>query len=269
MKKITFFYALLFLFLSHNVWAQTIVHSYAHSHNDYKQNKPLFLALENGFTSIEADVFVIHNKIVVSHIYPLFKKKKALEELYLKPLEQIVLSNQGRVYANDTHSVILLIDIKQNAVETYTQLKPLLEKYKAILTSVENGIVVKRAITVVLSGNKPIEILKRDSVRFCFIDQAFMSIKKDEKNEDVFPLASCKYNTILSWKGVGDVSFLEKEQLKQQVKLAHEQGKKVRLWASPENENVWKLLIECGVDLINTNKLNELNLFLTKIKSLQ
>ncbi|WP_317193247.1 hypothetical protein [Mucilaginibacter segetis] len=44
--------------------------------------------------------------------------------------------------------------------------------------------------------------------------------------------------------------------------LAHKFGKRVRLWASPENTAVWKELLSCGVDLINTDKLAELKKFL-------
>lgn len=262
MKCFAVVYCFLFSFFVHQSFSQVMVHPNAHSHNDYKQKKPLYLALENGFTSIEADVFIIHDKIVVSHTYPIFKKKKTLEELYLKPLEQIVLNNNGKVYANDTQSLILLIDIKQNAAKTYLYLQAVLEKYNNILTSLENGIVVKRAITIVLSGNKPTEIVQNQNSRFCFIDQALLSIQTDEKNTNLFPMASSKYNSLISWKGKGDIPLSEKEKLKKYVSRAHEQGKKVRLWASPENENVWRLLIDCEVDLINTNKLNELNSFL-------
>ncbi len=46
------------------------------------------------------------------------------------------------------------------------------------------------------------------------------------------------------------------------VLMAHKYGKKVRLWASPENDRVWAELLKCGVDLINTDKLSQLKTFL-------
>jgi len=257
------FYFISFVFCSCFLsQAQVFVHSNAHSHNDYKQAKPLLTALENGFNSVEADIFLINKKLIVSHTYPLFGRKNTLEELYLKPLQQIILRNNGKVYENSTQPLILLIDIKQNASKTYFQLQLLLEKYKQILTSYENGVIVKRAVTVVLSGNKPIGVLMNEKIRYCFIDQTIFTLKEEDDNAMLYPLASCKYNKIISWKGKRELNDSEKAKLKNYVSLAHRQGKMVRLWASPENEKVWNALIECEVDLINTNELEKLNKFL-------
>jgi alkaline phosphatase len=44
----------------------------------------------------------------------------------------------------------------------------------------------------------------------------------------------------------------------------HTEGKKLRLWAIPDNEVVWEALLNAGVDLINTDHLRELNSFLKK-----
>ncbi|NVJ48512.1 MAG: hypothetical protein HWE07_15355, partial [Cytophagia bacterium] len=39
----------------------------AHAHNDYEHERPLFDALENGFTSVEADVYLIDGELYVYH----------------------------------------------------------------------------------------------------------------------------------------------------------------------------------------------------------
>ncbi|MCK5137459.1 MAG: hypothetical protein KAR19_16865 [Bacteroidales bacterium] len=39
----------------------------AHAHNDYNHEHPLFDALENGFRSIEADVFSMGDSLYVAH----------------------------------------------------------------------------------------------------------------------------------------------------------------------------------------------------------
>ena len=39
----------------------------AHAHNDYMHERPLFDALENGFRSIEADVFAQGDSLYVAH----------------------------------------------------------------------------------------------------------------------------------------------------------------------------------------------------------
>ena len=39
----------------------------AHAHNDYMHERPLFDALENGFRSVEADVFSKGDSLYVAH----------------------------------------------------------------------------------------------------------------------------------------------------------------------------------------------------------
>src|ERR1700712_3392088 len=89
------------------------------AHNDYCHKRPLYDALDNGFTNIEADIFLKNNKLVVAHVFPYFKGKRTLETLYFKPLADRIAQNNGRVYANYDKPVTLMIDIKTNADETY------------------------------------------------------------------------------------------------------------------------------------------------------
>ncbi|MCF2489046.1 hypothetical protein [Dyadobacter sp. CY347] len=46
------------------------------------------------------------------------------------------------------------------------------------------------------------------------------------------------------------------------VKGAHDQQKPFRFWASPDNINAWKQLINLGADYINTDKVAALGNFL-------
>jgi hypothetical protein len=252
-----------FLFFIFSVFAiaqvQPLIN--AHSHNDYKQKHPLTDALNNGFTSIEADIFLIKDELIVSHTFPIFKKRKNLESLYLKPLNDSIIKHHGYVYENDTNAVILLIELKSDATSSYKVLEDLLFKYKNILTRYENGEITKRAITVIITGNKPYKEVQNQSTRYAFIDQNLLSLNDSIPNS-LCPLASTKYSNVLSWKGKGSIPANEKQKLIALVNLAHSQNKKVRLWASPENKKVWKELLTSGVDLINTNELKMLKTFL-------
>jgi hypothetical protein len=221
-------------------------------------------AVKNGYTNIEADVFLHDNKLIVAHVNPYFKGNRTLENLYLKPLAEQVSKNNGRLYNDYDHPVTLMIDIKSDAKKTYTQLKPLLEKYRSILSSYNNGLVTLKAVTIVLSGHKPYEIIKNEPGRLAFIDEDLRKTIKDTvgSNNSVFTMASCKYSKLLKWKGSGNISYTEKQRLCEYVSMAHKNGEKVRLWASPENKKVWEEMLSCGVDLINTNKLVALKNFL-------
>jgi hypothetical protein len=231
----------------------------AHSHNDYKQHHPLSNALSYRFASIEADVFLIRGELYVSHTYP-FLHRQRLDSLYLEPLLKICNERNGKIY--DNAPLILLIDVKSDAGETYQAIETLLEHYKKMLSSYNDGKVTLSAITVILTGNKPHTRLKEAKLRYFFIDQGLLSLG-DLYPDGMFLMASTKYSSALSWKGKGTIPEDQRKRLELLTAEAHKQGKKVRLWASPENEAVWKTLLECGVDLINTDQLERLSKFLT------
>jgi alkaline phosphatase len=44
----------------------------------------------------------------------------------------------------------------------------------------------------------------------------------------------------------------------------HRTGKTIRFWAAPDNEASWKMQMKLGVDLIGTDKIDELAYILKK-----
>ncbi|MGZ6311516.1 MAG: hypothetical protein ACXWOH_12850, partial [Bdellovibrionota bacterium] len=58
----------------------------AHSHNDYEQAHPLADALANRFDSVEADIWISKNDLLISHLGVSYKG--SLRELYLEPLRR-------------------------------------------------------------------------------------------------------------------------------------------------------------------------------------
>lgn len=253
----------LFLLLPLITNAQSIMLANGFAHNDYRHKRPLFDAENNGYTHIEADVFLHDNKLIVAHINPYFKSKRTLENLYLLPLFEQVQANNGNVYEGHTEPVTLMIDIKTNAKKTYEALQNVLEKYRPMLSSYDGGVVTTRAVTIVLSGNKPYDDVKAATHRLVFIDEDLRKVARDTI-ANVARMASCKYSKLLKWRGTGAISFRERQRLLNYVHIAHKNGDMVRLWASPENKIVWKEILSCGVDLINTDKLATLKDFLVE-----
>lgn len=76
------------------------------------------------------------------------------------------------------------------------------------------------------------------------------------------PWVSENWNNHFSWKGDGAMPPDQKEKLQGYVKRAHEHGRLVRFWATPENEEVWKELLAAKVDLIGSDDLGRLQRFL-------
>ncbi len=243
--------------------AQSVKLPNAFAHNDYRHKRPLLDALENGFTYVEADIYLRGNKLIVSHILPILKKNRTLEELYFKPLLDYIKDKNSEQHIR-TH-ITLMIDIKSNAHKTFAALAVLLEKYKAIISTYEDGKVYLRDVTIVITGHKPLFLFQNNLCRNVFLDEDLQMVGQQMEMSNN-PIASCKYSRILKWKGRGAISVAEREILKAYVDKAHKNGFKVRLWASPERKTVWDELLKCNVDLINTNKLEKLRDFLVSEK---
>ncbi len=245
-----------------SVHAQSVPLPNAFAHNDYFHKRPLFDALENGYTNIEADIFLVDSNLIVAHINPFFRTDKTLEALYFKPLHDMIIKNNGQVYKGCDTPVILMIDIKTDADNTYNALKLLLEKYRSMLSRYDHGKVISGAVTVVLSGHKPYAMIRGEKNRLAFIDEDLRQTGRDSTAVNVYTMSSCKYSKLLTWTGRGNIPGDEQKRLCAYVTIAHKHGAKVRLWASPENSVVWEELLKCGVDLINTDKLVMLKNFL-------
>lgn len=234
----------------------------AYAHNDYWHRRPLFDALDNGYTHIEVDIFKVGDEFVVAHLFPFFRQGKTLESLYLRPIYEHIIKNKGYIYPGYEEPITLMIDIKLSGESTYRALKRLLKKYESILTSYENGQLIKKQVTIVLSGSKPFSGIRGEQKRLAFIDEDLKKIETSKFTINTCPIASSNYRSLFNWNGDGEMPTEEKKKLLDYVNKAHEQGKKVRLWASPEKEKVWAALLECGVDLINTDELVSLKTFL-------
>ena len=89
--------------------AQELMFRGGHSHNDYHQQHPLTDALKNGMVSVEADVFLVGNNILVGHSESELTDDRTLENLYLQPLWK-KLKKERRKFS----PIILLVDIKTN-----------------------------------------------------------------------------------------------------------------------------------------------------------
>jgi glycerophosphoryl diester phosphodiesterase len=233
----------------------------AHSHNDYWRQRPLFDALDRGFTSVEADVFLVDGHLLVGHDREGLQAGKSLESLYLDALLRRARENGGRIYQSSPR-FFLLIDIKSDARVTYRRLNEALSTYVAMLTSVERGKIHERAVTVVVSGNRlPFEEAAAADPRYAGLDGRISDLDSDHPAH-VMPMISDNWTNQFSWRGAGPMPVAEKAKLQAIVQRAHGAGRVVRFWATPESEDAWRELRSAGVDLINTDELDRLAAFL-------
>jgi hypothetical protein len=232
----------------------------AHSHNDYEQARPLVEAINLGFCSIEADIHLANGKLLVAHAAKDVNENRTLEKLYLDPLRDRAERHGGRVHKNGP-AVILLIDIKTDAVSTYQKLRGVLQKYADVLTRFENGKTYTNAITIIVSGNRPRELMLDEPVRLAAYDGRLSDLSANLP-PSFAPLISHSWREIFQWQGQGEFPEQERSKLNDLVAKVHAQGKRIRFWGGPDNASAWKEMCEAGVDLINTDKLGELAKFL-------
>ena len=237
------------------------------SHNDYWQSPPLFKALSLGYVYIEADILLLKNRLVVAHRRPLFPNKvKDLEEQYLAPLFEI-FTRQGYFYKDRSEPIFLMIDIKTEAESTYQKLLEVIEPYKSMLTSFMNGVEIPGAITLIITGNRPIETIAKETDRWAAIDGRPMDLGKGYPI-NLMPMVSEKYSTILGWTTTfGTKSPKNILKVQDFVSKVQAEGRLTRLWKIPEKVETWNWLTYHGIDLLNTDNLPKLHNYLRSAHS--
>ncbi|MCS7470613.1 phosphatidylinositol-specific phospholipase C/glycerophosphodiester phosphodiesterase family protein [Stieleria sp. ICT_E10.1] len=232
----------------------------AHAHNDYLHDRPLLDALDNGFCSVEADIYLIDGELLVAHDLDKTSPDRTLQGLYLDPLRSRIKKNNGSVYG-DGQTLTLLIDIKSEGNSTYRALDTVLSQYQDILTYIDEKGVHQGAVTAIISGNRAIELIQADSTRYAGVDGRLSDLNSGMA-PDLMPLISDNWGRYFSWRGAGEMSPAERERLKRVVEKAHADGRRVRFWATPDSDVVWAFLADANVDLINTDDLTGLAEFL-------
>jgi glycerophosphoryl diester phosphodiesterase len=234
----------------------------AHSHNDYEHGRPLLDALDQGFSSVEADVHLVDGELLVGHDPEDLRPGRTLEALYLEPLAERVRQNGGRVF-REGPSFSLLIDLKTDGAATYARLRNTLANHAPMLTTIRGGKLEPGAVTVVISGNRPFEAVAADDPRYCGLDGRLADHDAHPPPE-LMPWISDNYRQHFRWTGEGPQPEAEGAKLREIVRRAHAAGRKVRLWATPDVPAMWQALAEAEVDLINTDDLPGLAEFLRR-----
>jgi Glycerophosphoryl diester phosphodiesterase family len=242
----------------------------AHAHNDYEHPRPLFDALDQGFTSVEADIYLVGTELLVAHDPEDLDPARTLSSLYLEPLRERVIRNHGAVYRGH-RGFQLLIDIKTEGETTYAALDTVLRepRYSFLWTSYRHGRVKDGAVTAVVSGNRPRATMEAQPTRVAFYDGRIANTTDLGPGSDarLTPLVSDNWKNLFTWSGVGAMPADQRTKLRDIVRTAHRAGQRVRFWETPdvpgaERDAVWRELVAARVDHINTDDLKGLADFL-------
>ncbi len=238
----------------------------AHAHNDYEHTRPLYDALDHGFTSVEADVWLVDGELLVAHDREDVQPGRTLESLYLDPLEQQAARHGGAVYTGYDGVFQLLVDVKSEAGPTYRAVDAELREHQRIMTSFSGGQVQEDAVTAVISGNRDLPAMQSQPVRYAGYDGRMADLDSGLPAADM-PLLSDNWTKHFTWQGVGPMPEAERAKLHDIVDRAHRSGYRIRFWATPDvvgpaREAIWRELLAADVDHVNTDDLAGLEAFL-------
>lgn len=227
--------------------------SNAHAHNDYMHPVPFHTAFDAGFGSIEADVYPVNGVLCVAHNKKDIQPSRTLKSLYIEPLLHELATDSLR-------QLKLLIDVKENYKESLRILLEEMEPLQKYLVAKEK---TNKPVIILISGDRPPPEEYKNYPDYIYFDDDLRLKHTPEEWERVGQV-SLSFRRYSNWNGKDEISNHDKSLLQNIIDSVHYSGKTIRFWEAPDNKKSWKLQMEVGIDLIGTDKIEELMNFLNK-----
>ncbi|MDR2086367.1 MAG: alkaline phosphatase [Dysgonamonadaceae bacterium] len=220
-----------------------------HSHNDYRQIAPFYLAYSQEAASIEVDLFAVENPdtLLVAHDTTDLLRPLSFDEAYIKPLVALFKQNEGRAWKNAAKTLTLLVDLKTPAEPALSRVVALLKRYPEVFDPSLNPL----AVRTVISGNlPPAETWENypDIVSFDGSNTAYTP-----KQLERIAMISLNFGNYSRWNGKGRMKTDENRHLVAAIEQVHALGKPIRFWGTPDGITAWNTFYTLGVDYINTD----------------
>ena len=217
-----------------------------HAHNDYQKPEPLTNALRNKAFSIEADVHLSGNRLLVAHDKSELSTARSLDSFYLQPIIKLFRQHKGRISADSNYVPVLTIDIKEKGDSAIAALVKLLSTHRSVFDRSVNA----KAMQVVLSGDRGMI-----SKWIFYPPYIFFDGRPNEVYDSVtLQRVAFISDSYINYMRPPDSIEIKVQQLVQKV---HGEKKLLRLWSIPDNPESWNHLLRLGVDIINTDKVAE------------
>ncbi len=226
--------------------------SNGHAHNDYNHPIPFYTAYNAGFGSIEADIFPVNEILCVAHSKSEIHPQRTLKSLYLDPL-------LNELAADNSRRLKLLVDIKENYELSLNLLIQEIEPLKQYLFTPQE----RRSLIILISGDRPPPAEYKNYPPYIFFDDD-LKLHHNAAEWERVGLVSLPFVRFSAWKGENSLEQKDKKLLKHTIDSVHLAGKTIRFWAVPDNETSWTMQMKLGVDLIGTDKIDELANFLRR-----
>ena len=220
------------------------------AHNDYLKPRPFYNAFELKVGYIEADVFLEKGELLVAHTKKEIDPSKTLESMYIQPLSQKVKESNGKLYG-----LTLMIDLKTEGTPTIAALIKVMERYPEITKC--------DGLWVAMSGNYPPPVEWKNYPAWIMFDgRPNVAYSSDEIEK--LRLISTDFKNVSSWDGNGNIPASDEAKIREVIMGAHQLRMPIRFWASPDFQNAWEKLESVGVDILNSDHIDELSKYLSK-----
>lgn len=228
----------------------------AFAHRDSAHLRPVSDALDAGFTALEVDVWLRGGQLLVGHDETELRPDRTLADCYLRPLA----ARAGG------WPVTLVVDVKTAAAPTYRALDELLRDHTPLLTRWRYGRCTPGPLTVLVSGERAVRALTAAPDRLAALDGRSGDLLPGagpRGGAALRPVVSADWGKTVGWAGEGPLPRARRTLLAAMVRRAHARQRRLRFWATPDSPGpariaVWDLLLDSGVDLINTDDLTGL-----------
>jgi len=227
--------------------------SNAHSHNDYVNTVPFYTAYRAGFGSIEADIYLFNNRLLVGHDSADLVSNRSIEAYYLMPLDSCIRAHRGSVYADPSKQLILLIDIKNAPAPALDSLIRLLKRYPRITAC--------SSLKITITGSRPDPETFTQYPDFIWFD-GVLSIPYSEKALSRIVLLSDNLRSYVNWRGTDTLPAAGAVILRTAIGKGHGLRKPVRFWNAPDTPYAWEQLMGLDADYLNTDHIGQISLFL-------
>lgn len=220
--------------------------------------------------ALQADI------LKVGHEQAALTNARTFSSLYINPILDVLHRQNPNtsfvsgpthngVYDTDgSQTLYLFVDVKTDGPTTWPAVVKALGPLRAggWLTRYDGSAVVPGAITVIGTGNTPLNQVQGVSPRDYFYDAPIPMLNSTFSNitAEVSPLASTDFAAVFGSVRNEQFNDTQLATLKTQVAVAHAKGIKVRYWDQPgwpigTRNAVWRTLWDNNVDLINVDDL--------------
>ncbi len=230
-----------------SVSAQTA--SNGHSHKDYLNRVPFWTAYNAHFGSIGIDLVAVDGKLYVATSKRDAKPDRTFDALYLEPMILRFEQNRNITWPDSDEKLQLVIDLNTPAIPTLDLLVAKLSQYPEVFDRSVNPL----AIQVVVVANEPVPADFGKYPSFIMFNGRLSQTYSTEQLDRI-GLYSATWN-------VGKSVANDRPKVEETIKTVHGLGKKIRFRSSVDTPDMWKILIEMGVDYVNTDKISGFSQF--------